>query len=134
MDGPNLEFGAREFRPTSIRPVEQLYDARVRYPDLPHGKRLPAAKVAGSVKRLAWGADKDLPVEAKLADLWEITRDPQILGHAMGPYLAEEPPTAGGRAAVDLLRAAGADEAQGERNAEWQRWRQGERSQGGFTL
>jgi hypothetical protein len=106
----------------------------VRYPGLPHGKRIPAARVSGSVVRLAWGGGKDLPLEVKLSELWAITRDPQILGHAMGPYLAEEPATAGGRAVLDLLRAAGADEAEGERNAQWQRWRQAQREQGGFTL
>lgn len=133
-NGPNLEFGAAEFRPTFNRRVERLYDPVVRYPGLPHGKRIPAARVSGSAVSLAWGRGKDLPLDVKLAELWAITRDPQILGHTMGPYLAEEPATEGGRAVLDLLRAAGADEAAGELNAQWQRWRQAQREQGGFTL
>jgi len=95
----------------------------VRYPALPKGKRLTAAKLAGHLQRVAWGNLRDLPFPRKVEDLWAITRDPEILGHELGPYLAEEPPTAGGAAAIELLRAAGADEAVGERNAAWQRER-----------
>src|SRR4051812_13938352 len=127
-NGPNLEFGPGEFKPTRIRPVEQLYDARVRYPDLPHSKRFAAAEVSGAAVRLAYGRDKDLPVEAKLAEIWGITRDPQVLGHCLGPHLAEEHPHEGDLAVIALLRLAGADEAAAERNAAWQRWKHQQRT------
>lgn len=59
--------------------------------------------------------------DEKLARIAAITADPQILGHVMGPLLApEHPEYAEG---IELLRAAGADEAEAQRNAAWQRER-----------
>lgn len=107
----------------------------MRYPDLPHAKRLDAARVAGTVSRLAMGRDSDWSLEEKLADLWDITDDPQIFGHVLGPYLAPDEPNTGERAAIALLRAAGADEAEAERNAAWQRHERDRQAQGpGFRL
>lgn len=106
----------------------------MRYPDLPHEKRISAARLAGAAVALAYGRNRDLPLEVKLARIWQITRDPQIIGHCLGPHLAEPKPAAGDRAVIELLRAAGADEAAAELNAAWQRWRHDQRAQGGFML
>lgn len=95
----------------------------MRYPALPAAKRLINAEVAGAVSRLSAGPDSDLDLIDKLDDLWSITRDPQILGHALGPYLAEEFPTVATARAVVLLWVAGADGRVAEMNAAWQRER-----------
>jgi ribosomal protein S18 acetylase RimI-like enzyme len=98
--------------------------------DLPKEKRLIAAQVAGAVTRLAWGKDADQPIEDKLGELWELTRDPEVFGHVLGPYLAEEPQSRGAFGAAVLLTVAGADRATAEANAAWQRERR-QREQGG---
>lgn len=102
----------------------------MRYPALPKEKRLTAAAVAGQVSRLTVGSLRELPLERKVVQLHQVTRDPEILGHELGPYLAEQWPNAGTAAAVELLRAAGADEDVASLNAAWQRERQ-IREQGG---
>jgi hypothetical protein len=103
----------------------------VRTPDLPNGKRITAAKLAGMISRLKTG---QAPLEVQLAEVWALTRDPEILGHEMGCRLGMENPTPADAAAVELLRAAGADEEVARHMAEWQRWKWQRRAEGGFTL
>jgi hypothetical protein len=95
----------------------------MRYPDLPAEKRLAAAWLSGEIIRVTSGNLSHLGSDEKLARVWAVTRDPAILGHELGPHLADEHPTAGTRAAIELLRAAGANEAVAEENAQWQRER-----------
>lgn len=89
-----------------------------------------AAAAAGYVSRLAVGSLRELPLERKVEELHRITRDPEVLGHELGTHLGEQWPNAGTAAAVELLRAAGADEETAARNAVWQRERR-IREQGG---
>ena len=100
-------------------------------PLLPKAKRITAASAGGTVARLAQGRDKGLRFDEKLEQLLAETRDPEILGHILGPYLAEEDPHEGTRAAIELLRAAGADETVAARNAAWQRERRERERRGG---
>lgn len=103
----------------------------MRTPDLPNAKRITAAKLAGTISRLNGGGT---PFEEQLAEVLTLTRDPEILGHEMGCRLGMQHPTPADAAAVELLRAAGADEEVAERMAEWQRWKWERRGEGGFTL
>ena len=100
-----------------------MYDKGVPYPALPKNKRLTAAQVSGLVSRLVTGRDRELPLPEKLDRIWALTRDPEILGHELGPYLAEENPHAGTECARILLWVAGADRQVAEVNAAWQRER-----------
>jgi hypothetical protein len=90
----------------------------MRHPDLPSGKRLTAARVAGAVSRLSAGG---APVDQAVAELYAISRDPEILGHELGRRLGEEYDTAANRRAIEMLRAADADEDVAGPVAEWQR-------------
>jgi hypothetical protein len=61
---------------------------------------------------------KDLLQDVDLAELDEITRDPELLGHVMGGFIVRT--QAAGQyftLRVDLLRAAGGDEAAARRSA-----------------
>lgn len=113
-----------------------MYGGSVTYRGLPKQKRLTAAHLSGTIGRLSRGIDRGLSREQKLAAIRAITTDPEILGYEMGPILAAEPPTwpEADAEALDLLRAAGADEAAAEANAEWQRDRLRRRAGGGFNL
>jgi hypothetical protein len=103
----------------------------VKTPDLPKGKRITAARLAGAVSRLS---TTSAPIEQQLAEVLAITRDPQILGHQLGAHLGAQYPSTADGAAIELLRAAGADEDEAARVAEWTRWKWGRRAEGGFTL
>jgi hypothetical protein len=98
---------------------------------MPRGDGIIAAKLAGTISRLS---PSDVPFEEQLAEVLATTRDPRILGRQLGNQLAAEYPNKATAAAIELLRAAGADEAEAERMAEWQRERQRRRAEGGFTL
>lgn len=102
----------------------------VSYPALPKGKRLTAANLAGTVSRLAIS---DMPDDQKLAEILAVTGDPQILGQELGVHLGAEYPNSADAVAIELLRAAGADEEQAARNARWQRWRVQRRGLGRFA-
>lgn len=69
------------------------------------------AYLTGVADRYAIGADRDRPRDEAIAALHEITRDPVVLGHAMGGFLHRAATESGGwTAAAELLRQAGADE------------------------
>jgi len=103
----------------------------MRTPDLPKGKRITAARVAGAVSRLSTGT---ADLTDQLAELLAITDDPQILGHQLGSHLGAQYPSAADIRAIELLRAAGADEDEAAQVAEWTRWKWERRADGGFTL
>lgn len=75
-------------------------------------QRMQVAELAGTAGRYALGGDRDRPRDEAVAALHEITADPVVLGHVLGGFLYRvETESAGHAAAVELLRAAGADEA-----------------------
>jgi hypothetical protein len=94
----------------------------MRHPALPDSRqRLKAAQVYGEVERLTFGPGGPPPVDWCVARLHEITTDPVVLGHILGSYLAYADRSDRYQPAIDMLRAAGADEAQAERKAAWLR-------------
>lgn len=99
----------------------------MRRPEVPDHLRIARAELAGAVSRLALSG---LPLEEQLAEVRGITRDPHVLGDVLGCQLGAEHPTASTAAAIELLRAAGADEDMAAAVAEWQRWRVATRGQG----
>lgn len=98
---------------------------------MPRGDGIIAAKLAGTISRLS---TSDVPFEEQLAEVLATTRDPRILGRQLGNRLAEEYPSGATAVAIEVLRAAGADEVEAERMAQWQRERRRRRAEGGFTL
>jgi hypothetical protein len=92
----------------------------VQFPDLPHDKRLTAARLSGSVRALAAGRLAHLSRDEKLAEIRALTGDPEILGHQLGVHLGAAYPTTADATAIDLLRAAGADEQVAQTMAQWQ--------------
>ena len=107
------------------------------FPKLTAQQRMAAAKVSGSVQRLSFGRDQDLSIADKLAELHDITRDPVVFGHCLGDCLVDVTEQGSGfQACVDLLRAAGADEAAAAEKAAWRRDRleQISANDGGFML
>lgn len=104
-------------------------------PELTSAQRMAAAKVSGAVTRLAFGRDSGLPLEQKLAELHRLTRDPVVIGHVLGDCLADVTEVGSSfQACVDLLRAAGADEAAAVEKVAWRRFRLERIGEGGFTL
>jgi Na+-transporting methylmalonyl-CoA/oxaloacetate decarboxylase gamma subunit len=73
---------------------------------------IAAAQLSGAVSRLTRGDQQGLTRSEKLAVIAEITTVPAVLGKVMGPLLTPEHPEFGpaDAEAVELLRAAGADE------------------------
>lgn len=100
----------------------------MRYPELTAAQRMQVAKIAGTVRRLAFGDLNHLPLEAKLGKLHAITRDPVVLGHQLGDCLANIDEIGSSfQACVELLRAAGADEAVAADKLAWRRWKRQQR-------
>lgn len=100
----------------------------VRYPNLTSTQRMQVAKIAGGAERLAFGDLRHLPLEQKLAELHAISTDPAVLGHQLGDSLANvEEVGSHFQACVDLLRAAGADEAAAADKLSWRRWKRQQR-------
>lgn len=96
----------------------------VKHPDLPAGRpRLLVAEVSGEVQRLVFGDLRGLPLEQAIGRLREITEDRVVLGHVLGGYLAQAERSEAFLSAVEMLRAAGADEQTAEVKAEWVRER-----------
>jgi hypothetical protein len=99
----------------------------MRHPDLPtSAQRLKAAQVSGEVQQLTFGPDRAAMTDAgelerAVTRLHAITDNPQILGHAMGTYLAYADRSDDYLPAVVMLRAAGADEKAAELKADWLR-------------
>jgi hypothetical protein len=60
-------------------------------------------------------------LEARVARLHEITTDPAVLGHVLGSFLAYADRSDAYLPAVEVLRAAGADEDQAGLKAAWLR-------------
>lgn len=93
----------------------------MRHPALPDARmRLLAAEVTGEVQRLCFGPDRPGQAEA-VARLRDITTDPVVLGHVLGSYLAYADWSTAYLPAVDMLRAAGADEGTAGARAAWVR-------------
>lgn len=88
-------------------------------------QEMAAAKITGTAERYTLGIDRDTPREQALAELHEISRDPVVFGHVLGDVIMScETESTGYQVVVDLLRAAGADEATAAEQVEWLRWRQ----------
>jgi hypothetical protein len=97
----------------------------MRRPQLPSRRqRLDAAEVSGAVQNLVFGPGRDTPLEEAVAQLHAITRDPAVLGQVLGPYLVHAERSAVYAPAVQMLRAAGADEDAAAAVAAWLRERQ----------
>lgn len=90
-------------------------------PRLSGAQRMAAARLIGAVPRLAAAG---VGIADAVAELHAITSDPVALGYALGVFLhrVENEPTSN-RPAVDLLRAAGADEDIALMKLAWVRWR-----------
>ena len=73
------------------------------------------------MQRLCFGKDRVDRLEWAVARLHEITEDPIVLGHVLGSFVAYAERFAMYLPAVDLLRAAGADEDQAALKAAWVR-------------
>ena len=84
-------------------------------------QRMAAARVIGVAAQLSASA-----VEGgnAVAELQAITTDPVPLGYALGVFLHHvETESTSHQAAVDMLRAAGADEEVAAAKLAWVRWR-----------
>jgi hypothetical protein len=99
----------------------------VQQPDLSSDQRSVAARVAAVVDSVAAGGPASDPAEA-LPELRAVSRDPVVLGDVLGDYLHRV--VAGAQAdtitywpALELLRAAGADEEWAAAKAAWLRSR-----------
>ena len=92
----------------------------IRSPGLSTAQRLAVAKVSGAVQRLVLrdGRGTDA-VDEVLAE----SRDPLVLGDALGAVLARLEHLPSLQPAVELLRAAGADEERAAVKAAWLRER-----------
>jgi hypothetical protein len=98
----------------------------MRHPDLPTNRqRIEAAEATGILERYTLGRDQGAPDEQALAELVGATRDPSVLGHVLGSYLVRAEASPAYARAVELLRAAGADEGQAALKAQWLRGRGG---------
>jgi hypothetical protein len=86
-------------------------------------QRLDLAKISGIGQRRALGPDRDRGLEEALAELREVTRDPMILGLALGSALAVAEAQEWQQPLVDLYRAAGADEQVAAEHRDLQRER-----------
>lgn len=103
----------------------------MQHPDPPtDGQGLDVAKAAGAVRRVVFGPDRpergNEADEAEwmvwaIAELREVTTDTFVLGHVLGAYLAYRDRSDAYQPAIDLLRAAGADEETAEAKAAWLR-------------
>jgi hypothetical protein len=96
----------------------------MRHPTLTDRRqRLKVAEVTGEVERLRTGPDRPDRVEWAAAALRQVTTDAVVLGHVMGSYVAYAEHDLMYQPAVDMLRAAGADEEQARLKAAWLRER-----------
>ncbi len=94
----------------------------MRHPALPDARRrVQAAEVTGEMQRLCFGNDRVDRLEWAVARIHEITTDPLVLGHVLGTFLAYADRSDVYLPAVEMLRAAGADEGQAELKAAWLR-------------
>ncbi|WP_199509332.1 hypothetical protein [Nucisporomicrobium flavum] len=96
-------------------------------PDLSEEQRAAAARVAAMVDRVSAGGPASDPASA-LPALRAISRDPVVLGDALGDYLhrvvaGPQSDTIRYWPALELLRAAGADEERAAAKAAWLRSR-----------
>ena len=83
---------------------------------------MAAARVIGAAPRLATSGE--VSREGAVAELHAITSDPVPLGYALGVFLHRvESESTSNQPAVDLLRAAGADEDIAAMKLAWVRWR-----------
>lgn len=102
-----------------------------RRPDLSTAQRLAIAKLSGTVERFVLRDRQDADVRRDEADevgrvvdeLHEVSRDPGVLGEVLGAYLARAEYLLALQPAVELLRAAGADEDVAAARAAWLRER-----------
>lgn len=80
--------------------------AFVQLSGLPKAQRVAVARLSGCAMRHASGRGEGEPI----AELHEISTDPVLLGLAAAGYVHRQPGDEYGAAALELLRAAGADE------------------------
>jgi hypothetical protein len=92
----------------------------IRFPKRTSAERLRIAELSGMVENLVVGADKWVYAEPAVAQLHAITTDRVLLGDVLGVYLARLEESAYYDGAVELLRAAGADEQVAAEMLEWQ--------------
>jgi hypothetical protein len=86
-------------------------------------QRLQLAKVSGTGQLWCFGAMKDRPRPEAIAAIHEESRDPAVLGIALGAALAavELDGWVWNERLAELYRAAGADEQIAAVNLEWHR-------------
>lgn len=101
-------------------------------PKLTAVQRMQAAHLAGAIQRIA-AEHPTLDAQA-MAVIWEITRDPEVLGHALGDCLVNAEDSPEFQACADLLRACGAEEGAAARKVAWRRWEAHRRSSGDRML
>lgn len=95
------------------------------YPNLTPDQSKASAQLSEAAELWAIGRNRDAPHEVKVIAMHAISRDPVALGNALGaPLVDVEDGHDRMRPVVDLLRAAGADEAIAAAKAAWVRdWR-----------
>lgn len=88
-------------------------------------QRLELAKVSGTGQRWAIGPLRDRPLQEAVAAVHADSRDPVVLGVALGAALAgiELDRYASHQRLAELYRAAGADEATAVATLDWHRER-----------
>jgi len=86
--------------------------------------QMALSQLSGAAQRLTIGVDKETPRQWAVAALHAISSDPAVLGAALGDVLYRiETESPGYEVTAELLRAAGADEAEAAARLEWQRSR-----------
>lgn len=88
-------------------------------------RRMQLATLSGTAQRWGIGALRDRPLDEAVAALHEITRDPLVLGVALGNAMAgvELDGYASYARLVEMFRAAGADEDVAAAHLQWLRGR-----------
>jgi hypothetical protein len=105
----------------------------VRRPDLTSKQRMASAQISGLADRLTVGVDRDTPRDEAVAEVHAISADPVVLGVVLGGFLHRvDTESAEWQPAVELLRAAGADEDTAAAVRVWLSARHGR--SGGFQL
>jgi hypothetical protein len=91
--------------------------------DLDAAQRMALARISGIGQRWAFGDHRDRPRTEAVAAIHAVTRDPVVLGIALGGAIHQTEAEPRGQGLVELYRAAGADEDVAAVNLAWQRSR-----------
>lgn len=82
---------------------------------------LAIARISGAASRLTLGLDRDMPRDLAKAELKAISRDPHILGIALGDVLHQmATESRGHQLTAELLRQCGANENTAAKRLAWQ--------------